>query len=294
MYDFEDESVAASESELASSEALSSFVTSKKMPLYIPFSQENAELIFDSGIEEQVMYIGDTDSLDGEAFEPFKTVAAEFSGKLVFVTVNTDEKAAEPVVEFFGISEADPRPVLMGFSTAAAGNGKRFKLPGEYNLKSLQDFAQSMFDKTATPDYKSDPIPENNKDGEVTIVVGKSLDDIVKDETKDVLLEVYAPWCGHCQKLEPIYKKLAKRFKSVESVVIAKMDGTTNEHPDVNIEGYPSLMFFPAGSKDPVPVESERTLAGLTKAIKKLATIPYELPKKKDAGSTEGGDHDEL
>jgi hypothetical protein len=39
--------------------------------------------------------------------------------------------------------------------------------------------------------------------------------------------------CGHCKQLAPIYKKLGKRFKDVDSVVVAKMDGTANEHPEV-------------------------------------------------------------
>ena len=46
---------------------------------------------------------------------------------------------------------------------------------------------------------------------------------------------MYAPWCGHCQKLEPIYKKLGDKFKEISSVVIAKMDGTTNEYPGLNV-----------------------------------------------------------
>lgn len=103
-------------------------------------------------------------------------------------------------------------------------------------------------------------------DGDVKIVVGNNFDDIVLDESKDVLLEVchcnprnkihksigisffvrtqfnvrcviqiYAPWCGHCQALEPTYNKLAKHLRGIESLVIAKMDGTTNEHPRAKV-----------------------------------------------------------
>ncbi|KAI4977678.1 hypothetical protein ZWY2020_014232 [Hordeum vulgare] len=58
-------------------------------------------------------------------------------------------------------------------------------------------------------------------DEDVKVVVGKSLDQIVLDESKDVLLE----------SLEPIYNKLAKFLHGIDSLVIAKMDGTNNEHP---------------------------------------------------------------
>lgn len=42
-------------------------------------------------------------------------------------------------------------------------------------------------------------------------------------------------------------------------MVIAKMDGTENEHPDVEIKGFPTLIFFPAGEgAAPVQYEGER------------------------------------
>lgn len=87
------------------------------------------------------------------------------------------------------------------------------------------------------------------EDNGVTVVVGKNFDSVVLDDSKDVLLEVYAPWCGHCKALAPTWEKLAKRFRSVDSVVIAKMDGTANEHEKVNVRGFPTLLFFPAGAK---------------------------------------------
>lgn len=45
--------------------------------------------------------------------------------------------------------------------------------------------------------YKSEPIPETNNEP-VKVVVGNSFDDMVVNGGKYVLLEAYAPWCGHC------------------------------------------------------------------------------------------------
>jgi protein disulfide-isomerase A1 len=48
-------------------------------------------------------------------------------------------------------------------------------------------------------------------------------------------MQIYAPWCGHCQTLEPTYNKLAKHLRGIDSLVIAKMDGTNNEHPRAKV-----------------------------------------------------------
>ena len=46
-----------------------------------------------------------------------------------------------------------------------------------------------------------------------------------------MLIEFYAPWCGHCKSLVPIYEELASGYKDDDSVVIAKMDATANDIP---------------------------------------------------------------
>jgi thiol-disulfide isomerase/thioredoxin len=47
------------------------------------------------------------------------------------------------------------------------------------------------------------------------VVVAKQFNEIVNDPTKDVLIEFYAPWCGHCKSLAPKYEELAEKVRPV-------------------------------------------------------------------------------
>jgi protein disulfide-isomerase A1 len=57
----------------------------------------------------------------------------------------------------------------------------------------------------------------------------------------NVIWQVYAPWCGHCRALEPVYNELGKVMQNMSSIVIAKMDGTQNEHIRVKVRLLGSL-----------------------------------------------------
>ncbi len=82
--------------------------------------------------------------------------------------------------------------------------------------------------------------------------------------------------------MEPIYDKLAKQLRGVDSLVLAKMDGTTNEHGRAKSDGYPTILFYPAGNKsfDPITFDGDRTVKGIYKFLKTNAAIPFKLPKK--------------
>lgn len=86
-------------------------------------------------------------------------------------------------------------------------------------------------------------------------MVADNFKDLVQDENKDVLIEFYAPWCGHCKKLVPIYDELAKKLESVPTLTIAKMDATENDVPPglgFTIEGFPTIKLFKAGTNEVV------------------------------------------
>jgi thiol-disulfide isomerase/thioredoxin len=45
----------------------------------------------------------------------------------------------------------------------------------------------------------------------------------VMDSNKDVFVEYYAPWCGWCKELAPIWDTVGSAFEGIDSVTIAKV-----------------------------------------------------------------------
>jgi len=113
-----------------------------------------------------------------------------------------------------------------------------------FDEQSLSAFVSGTLDGSYQGYQKSEPIPESNE-GPVITVVGKTFKDIVYQEGKAVFLELYAPWCGHCKKLAPVWDELAANLQDLPNVVVAKVDATANSLPDeISITGFPTLILF--------------------------------------------------
>jgi len=102
--------------------------------------------------------------------------------------------------------------------------------------------------------------------------LAKNFEELVTENTKDVLVEFYAPWCGHCKKLTPIYDELAEKMAE-EDVEIVKMDATANDVPPAyDVKGFPTLYWLPKNTKKPVAYNGGRELTDFVEYIKKHAT----------------------
>lgn len=261
-------------------DAIKAFIKSNRVPPYVEFTEENQDVIFQSGIPLNIITIvGKDDIKKGSAVTKAMVAAhATTAGKVIFVLCDKDSEAADPIGDFFGLTRSD-KPQVVAFNMDSS---HKYYFGQDFEEKAFVKFAEGVVSGAIQPDYKSADIPtgEDAKDGDVVVVVGKNFDDIVLDEKKDVLVEAYAPWCGHCKSLAPVYRKLAKRFVGVDSVVIAKFEATSNEHQLVKVEGFPSIMLFPAGKdQKPVVYSGDRSLKDMTQFLKKEAKVSFTLPK---------------
>jgi len=98
------------------------------------------------------------------------------------------------LAEYIGITAEESGSVrILKF---AGGNLDKFRVD-EITAEGLKAALDQFESGTLKAYYKSAPVPETNTEA-VKVVVGNSFDEMVLKSDKYVLLEAYAPWCGHC------------------------------------------------------------------------------------------------
>ena len=78
-------------------------------------------------------------------------------------------------------------------------------------METFEAFMTQLSAGELEPHVKSEAIP--TQVGPVTVAVAKNFEDVVTNSDKDVLIEFYAPWCGHCKKLAPTFDELGEAVR---------------------------------------------------------------------------------
>jgi protein disulfide-isomerase A1 len=90
---------------------------------------------------------------------------------------------------------------------------------------------------------------EENFDNGVLVLTDDTFDEAIA-KYDYLLVEFYAPWCGHCKKLTPEYEGAAAVLSAQDPPrTIAKVDATENKGiaDRMGIKGFPTLFFFNPG-----------------------------------------------
>ncbi|KAG8935469.1 hypothetical protein FRC02_008020 [Tulasnella sp. 418] len=85
-----------------------------------------------------------------------------------------------------------------------------------------------------------------------------------------LFIKFYAPWCGHCKKLAPVWEEFASQMKGIINIAEVNCDENSRLCQSQGVSGYPMLFYYRNGAK--VDYRKARTLEALKEFVEKSSS----------------------
>lgn len=254
------------EGDLKSAVEFKKFIQSNSLPLVVTFDQSNAQKIFGGDIKaHNLLFVSKSDSKYSSIIEEFRVSAKEFKARVLYVVIDSDQEEHERIVDYFGLKKEE-LPGLRFIKLHEEMTKYKYD-HDELVSDKITEFVSGVLDGNIKPHLLTQELPADWDKEPVKVLVGTNFDDVALDKEKDVLVEFYAPWCGHCKALAPIYNQLGEKYKDHETIVIAKIDAAANELEHTKINSYPTIKLYKRETNEAIEYNGERTLEGLSKFL---------------------------
>merc|ERR1712142_268361 len=240
-------------------EAVTSFVDKRSQPLLLEFKPATAKKIFQGLQTSPTLILFYSSSKDPAAhLETMKRVAKDNIGDVKCVSVDTDIQDNTRIMESLGVSEKEVPAIIL---TSHTEDLIKYKLDKkEITEDNLRVFVNAFKAGELKPHENKQELPDDWDQNPVKILVASNFDEIVSDTSKDVFVKFFAPWCGHCKTVAPVWEQLGEEFKDDEGVVIAKLDLTANQLDNLKVKGFPTFKLYRAGDNTELDYTGPRNI----------------------------------
>ena len=227
-------------------ENLKVFLQLYTFPLVMNFDSKCAAYIFGKDQPGLFFYLKENDE-NNEKYEAIaKEVALNIRGQIQVVKTGLTNDVETKLGKYTNVKKEDLPTVRLHDTT---GKLKSFSLKTDITVENVIVFFTNWKNGFIKSELKSQEKPETN-DGAITIVVGKTFNELVIKPNKNVFIMIYDPNSISFSKLAPLWMDLAKQYLNHDSITIAMMDGKNNEIDTEIFESFPLIKLWKKGKKD--------------------------------------------
>lgn len=128
------------------------------------------------------------------------------------------------------------------------------------------------------------------------IIRKETFKQVISEPFGGTFVMFYAPWCGHCKRMQSIWNRLAETHNLMRDTLVAKVDCTVDTElcSDQDILSYPTFVFYKKGNPEGDRYQGERSLQAMDHYMTTMSFISDDREYQAypvESVPTEGGDY---